>query len=154
MWRNARDTYMEDRVLSADPMELVQMLYQAAITSVGDARRHLAERQILHRAQSITKACNVLMELTGALDRERGGDISVRLAELYGYMQRRLVEANLKQSDEPLAEVASLLATLLEGWAGARERTRKAAPAPVATPWMQAASLEPAMAHVSVSWSF
>jgi flagellar protein FliS len=152
MWRNARNTYLEDRVLSADPLELVQLLYQAAITSVGDARRHLAEKQIMPRAQSITKACNILMELTAALDRERGGDISVRLAQLYGYMQRRLVEANLKQSDKALAEVADLLATLMEGWAGARERTRKTEP--VATPWMQAASLEPAMAHASGSWSF
>ena len=42
MWRNAYDTYLEDRILSADPVELVHMLYQAATTAIGDARRHLA----------------------------------------------------------------------------------------------------------------
>ena len=117
MWRNAHDTYLEERVLSADPVELVDLLYHAAITAVGEARRHLAEGRILPRARSISKACEILLELTTSLDYERGGEMSVRLAQLYGYMHRRLVDANFQQSDAPLAEVAGLLATLTEGWA-------------------------------------
>jgi flagellin-specific chaperone FliS len=36
-------------------------------------------------------------------------------------MVHRLLDANMTQSDEPLAEVSSLLATLAEGWAGIRQ---------------------------------
>ena len=36
MWQNARDTYLEGRVLSADPVELVDLLYQAATDAVSD----------------------------------------------------------------------------------------------------------------------
>jgi len=118
MWRNAHDTYLEERILSADPVELIQMLYQAALTAVADARRHLAERQILARAQSISRACNVLVELNTSLDLAGGGEIAIRLSQLYGYLHRRLVEANLQQNDQPLAEVSGLLSTLMEGWAG------------------------------------
>src|ERR1022692_1266923 len=120
MWRNAHETYLEERILSADPVELVHLLYQAAITAVGDARRHLAERQVLARARSVTMACDILVELNISLDFERGGEMSVRLAQLYGYMHRRLVEANFRQSDALLAEVAGLLDTLMEGWAGVK----------------------------------
>jgi len=152
MCRNAFDTYLEERILSADPVELVQMLYQAAITAVGDARRHLAERRILPRARSISKACDILLELNTSLDFERGGDLSVRLSHLYGYMHRRLLEANSHQTDAPLAEVAGLLYTLLEGWAGVKEGIQQ--DTPPETRWMPTPFAEPELAHASGGWSF
>jgi flagellar protein FliS len=155
MWRNAHDTYLEERVLSADPVELVELLYQASITAVGDARRHLAEGRIPARARSISKACDILLELTTSLDFERGGGMSVRLAQLYGYMHRRLVEANFRQADAPLAEVAGLLSTLREGWAGVRLGVREERETvPSENQWMPAFSPEPELAHASGGWSF
>lgn len=151
MWRNPYDTYLEDRILSADSIELVDLLYQAAISAVADARRHLAEGQILARARSISKAFDILMELNVSLDFERGGEMSVRLAQLYSYMHRRLVEANARQSDAALAEVAELLATLREGWVGVKAAMSQ--PEPRETPWMHSVSQEPELAHASGSWS-
>jgi len=156
MWRNVHDTYLEERVLSADPVELVDLLYQASITAVADARRHLAGGRILARARSISKACDILLELTTSLDFERGGEMSVRLARLYGYMHRRLIEANFRQSDDPLAEVAGLLSTLIEGWAGVKSGIKENAGKTVSrdTGWMPAFSPEPELAQCSASWSF
>ena len=47
---------------------------------------------------------------------EGGGELSTRLRALYRYCLVRLLDANLHQSDEPLAEVLGLLSTLSEGW--------------------------------------
>jgi flagellar protein FliS len=152
MWRNAHDTYLEDKILSADPVELVHLLYQACSSAVGNARRHLAEGEILPRTRAISKACDILMELTSALDHERGGELSGRLAQLYGYMQARLVQANCQQTDGGLAEVVGLLATLQEGWEGVRQSTRQAARS--ATPWIPAMAPEPELVHASSGWSF
>jgi flagellar protein FliS len=152
MWRNAHDTYLEDRILSADPVELVHLLYQACANAVEDARRHLAEGEILARARSISKACNILSELTSSLDHERGGSISERLAQLYSYMRRRLVEANCQQSDQLLAEVAGLIATLREAWEGVREGTNRVVR--TETPWMPAMCSKPELAQASGEWSF
>jgi flagellar protein FliS len=135
-------------VLSAGPLELIRLLYQAGVGAVRDARRYLAAGEIAARASSISKACEVLMELMNALDRDRGGEIAERLAALYAYMYSRLLDANLQQSDAPLAEVLSLMATLAEGWDGAQEREVKAAPA--ASPWSQPMGGEPETAH---AWS-
>jgi flagellar protein FliS len=150
MWRNAHDTYLEERILSADPVELVEMLYQAAITAVNDARRYLANGEIRARARSVSKACDILVELNTSLDYARGGEMSVRLGQLYGYMHRRLVEGNFRQADQPLAEVAGLLGTLLEGWAGLKAAGEP--PAPRENRWIPAYG-EPELAH-SGSWSF
>ncbi|MBZ5575919.1 MAG: flagellar export chaperone FliS [Acidobacteriia bacterium] len=119
MWNSAHDTYLESRVLSASPLELIRLLYQGALGAVREARRFLAEGKIAERSRSISKACEIVIELNASLHHEQGSEIATRLAALYDYMLRRLLEANQRQSDEPLADVLGLLSTLSEAWAAA-----------------------------------
>ena len=151
MFNGAHDTYLENRVLSADPLELVRLLYQGAIGSVQNARRHLADGKILERSRSITHACTLLTELLTSLDRERGGEIASRLASLYDYMQKRLLEANFRQIDEPLGEVLGLLTTISEGWTGIAAVAEP--PAVAASPWSQPSSQEREANYAQASWS-
>jgi flagellar protein FliS len=109
--------YVETEVLSADRARLVEILYRSAITAVGAARRHLAAGAIRERSTQITKALSVVYMLIGALDHGQGGEIAWRLSGLYTYISERLIEANTKQIDAPLAEVEILLSTLMEAWA-------------------------------------
>ena len=76
------------RVLSATGVGLINILYDAAIEAVADARRHLAEGNIAERSRSITKAVEILIELDNSLDIKAGGELSARLSDLYGYIQR------------------------------------------------------------------
>ena len=114
-----RDQYLETEVLTATPLQLTVMLYRAAIDSIAAARRHLKSGEIWERSRRINKASEIISELTQSLDHEVGGEISGNLAGLYGYMQTRLIEANMHQAEPPLAEVANLLSTLLEAWRAA-----------------------------------
>ena len=141
MWNQAHNAYLESRILNANPIELVRLMYQAAIGEVRNARLHLENRDIRSRAQAISKACAILTELTVALDRKAGGEYAQRLAGLYGYMMGKLTEANFEQRDEPMAEALGLLTTLLEGWEGVQSRLGSAAPPapqPPADAWAQA----------------
>ena len=113
MWN---DAYLESRVLSADPLELIRMLYQHALDSVRSARQHLAGGDIAARSKAISQAIAALSELTGSLDHSAGGTISRNLEQLYHYISQKLFEANFKQQDGPLAEVEALLTTLSEAW--------------------------------------
>lgn len=153
MWQNAHDAYLESRVLSADPTELVRMLYQAATRAVRNARQQLAAGDIAARARSITWACEILIELTGSLDHARGGEISRRLALLYDYMTRKLIEANFRQSDALLAEVLGLLSTLSEAWDGLKEQEAPTPAAEARTPWAQPLPQEPETGYPSQAWS-
>jgi len=149
MWQNAHDAYLESRIYAADPVELVRLLYQGCLETVREARRQLAAGEIAARARSISKACAILTELIVSLDRERGGEVARRLTALYDYMQRKLIEANFRQADEPLSEVLALLATLAEGWEGIQTKPAQ----PAGTPWVQA-SQEPEAAFAGQGWSF
>jgi flagellar protein FliS len=113
MWR---DKYVDTRVLSADPLELVHILYEHTLTMVADARRHLAQGDIAARGRSISRAIAAIDELDCSLDRDAGGSIARNLAALYQYMRLRLLTGNIRQEDAPLAEVEALLRTLGEAW--------------------------------------
>jgi flagellar secretion chaperone FliS len=160
MWNNAHYAYAETRILTADPMELVRLMYQSAITEVRRARTHLQGDDVRARASAISKACAILTELTVALDRKNGGEYARRLAELYAYMMRRLSEANFQRSEEPLEEVAGLLATLLEGWEGAQRQLESASPrgdlpaAPAIRPTPAAWAQSEPEAYAPQAWSF
>jgi flagellar secretion chaperone FliS len=136
MFENPYAVSLETKVYSATPLELVRMLYDAAVDSVRAARQHLAQGNIAERSRAITKTYRILAELYGALDRQRGGELSARLAALYDYMQRRLLDANFRQTDEGLAEVEKLLLPLQEAWSAIGVADRHTAPVeqPVSRP--------------------
>lgn len=113
---NPYSAYVESRVLTASPVQLVHLAYQGAIEAIVEARRHLAAKRIRERGQAITRAQLIITELQSSLDHRRGSDLSTRLASLYAYMQRRLREAHIKQLEEPMAEVQNLLETIDEAW--------------------------------------
>ncbi len=111
---------MESSVLSADPTELIGMLFQAAIEANAKARQHLAEGNIAARSRQIDRTCAIIAELAASLDLNAGGELSATLLHLYAYMERRLEEADYAGADRALAEVSDLLSALAEGWHSCR----------------------------------
>jgi flagellar secretion chaperone FliS len=109
--------YLKGRVQTADPLTLVRLLYDNGLQAVKSARERLAARDIAGRSRAISKASDCLCLLIDSLSLDEGGEISRNLLALYGYMQNRLLEGNLHQSDEALAEVEGLLSTLHGAWA-------------------------------------
>jgi len=116
MRSNVYRNFLEEEVLSASPVKLVQLLYGSALEAIGAARRYLRQGDIRARSRAITKAMTIITELSLSLDRDAGGSLSKNLAELYGYVEKLLIEANVRQTDTPLATAERLLTTLLEGW--------------------------------------
>jgi flagellar protein FliS len=86
------------------------------LDSITSARRYLKLGDIRARSRAISKAMAIVTELSLSLNHPAGGDVSKNLDELYGYVQTLLIQANVEQSDPPLAEVERLLSTLMEAW--------------------------------------
>jgi flagellar protein FliS len=110
------EAYLESAVYSAGPEELVTIMYEAAIQAIGRARRHLRSGDVEARSREITRAHAIVTELALALDHKPAPKLSRNLAELYDYIQRRLIEANTRSDDRSLAEASRLMSTLLDGW--------------------------------------
>ncbi len=116
MATNAYETYLENKILTADPVELVQILCRSALDAIRQARLDLREGRIRERSRAITRASDILNELALSLDHQAGGELSRNLVELYAYVQQLLVDGNTRQQDAPLAEAEKLVAALVEAW--------------------------------------
>ncbi len=148
MSNRACELYLEERILSADPLELVRLLYDGAIGAVREARQALAAGDIRARSQAISKASAIVLELNAALHHSRGWALSQRLAALYDYIFKRLLDANIQQIDAPLAEVLGLLSTLAEAW---RQIANQPEMPEAGSPW--AAPSEPPDSGAPQAWS-
>ena len=120
-----RKEYISNRVSAATPMELTRMLYEGAIQTVQEAIAAHRAGDILARGNAVTKAVEILSELRFSLRREVNPQYCDTLAGLYGYLQRRLIQAHAEKSESMLREVQSLVQTLLEGWTGAMDHVEK-----------------------------
>lgn len=113
--------YYEQKILNSEPIELVRLVYQTATASVREAREHLRNKRTRERSTAIMRAYAAIAELISSLRPEVAPELCGRLQGLYAYMERRLLDANMQQADEPLLEVLGLLTTLAEAWEGVAE---------------------------------
>src|ERR1700730_14377238 len=104
MSNNGYQNYVGDEVAEANPLKLVELLYRGALDSITAARRYLNLGDIRARSRAISKAMAIVTELSLSLNHTTGGDLRKNLDELYGYEQKLLIQANVGQSDPPLAE--------------------------------------------------
>ena len=118
-----RDNQLELVVNSATPVELVVLLYDGAIDATRRAVYAIGAGDIPAKIEHVTKATNIVCGLAAALDLSQG-EIAENLRGLYGYMQRQLLQANLRNSTERLEEVATLLDDLRGAWRTLAERER------------------------------
>jgi flagellar protein FliS len=114
--------YRANAVLTASPGRLVLMLYDGALKALQIAHDAFARPETdMARIQAINtqllKAQAIIGELQATLNHEAGGEFSRNLDRLYDYFLRRLIEANLRKDEKPVAEVERLLRDVRDAWA-------------------------------------
>ncbi|HSV20206.1 MAG TPA: flagellar export chaperone FliS [Casimicrobiaceae bacterium] len=119
---------LETGVAAASPQRLIVMLYDGALAALAEARAHIAAGRTAQKGRAIGKAISIVDEgLKAALDVSQGGDIARSLMQLYDYVSRRLLIANLRDDVALIDEANQLLTELRGAWATLAER--EAAPA-------------------------
>jgi flagellar protein FliS len=108
--------YEQTQVVTSSGIQLIVLLYDAAIQSIEIARREIQAQNIREKARFIGRAIAIVGELNSVLDHERGGDIARSLRRLYDYMLMELVEANARNNEQRLTGPLRCLTTLREAW--------------------------------------
>ena len=108
--------YREVAIKTASPLQLVVMLYDAAICCIQEAREQMERKDIASRSRSVNKCIAIISELQACLNLKAGGEIAVSLNRLYDYMKGRIFRANVEQTSQPLTEVETLLENLRSAW--------------------------------------
>jgi flagellar protein FliS len=108
---------LETQVMSASPVRLVTLMFGGARAAIAQARIHLQHGRTAERGIAISKAIRIVSEgLRQSLDMKAGGEIAATLDDLYDYILRSLLEANLRADVKALDIADRLLADLEQTW--------------------------------------
>lgn len=115
---NPLHAYRETKVRTAGQGKLIVMLYDEAIKQIDTALQGMENnsKKLDSVHNSITKAQDVITELTVSLDFDRGGEIAKTLFNLYMFFNSQLMEGNVRKDQTPVRTVRDLLAQLREAW--------------------------------------
>jgi flagellar protein FliS len=110
------DTYRRTNVHTRSPLELVVMLYDGLLQSLGEARDAMARKDVGARTIAISRALAILTELQGTLNMKEGGAIAEELDRLYAFAISRLVDVTTKRDASAIDEIVRVLTPLRDGW--------------------------------------
>lgn len=113
----AANAYMQTHVTTTTPGHLVVLLYDGAISFLEQAKVRINEKNYAQKGILISQALDIIAELDGSLNTEKGGDIAKNLHSLYAYCNSRLLFANLKMEIEPIDEVIGILSSFRSAFA-------------------------------------
>lgn len=108
----------------ASPHRLVQMLMEGALDKIATAKGLMARKDYAGKTQHITWAGSIVTGLRTSLDVEAGGEIAANLNDLYAYINRRLIDANVDNDVAILDEVMGLLVEIKSAWDAMPEDVR------------------------------
>jgi flagellar protein FliS len=106
----------ESAMEGASPHRLIQMLMNGAIDRLAQARGAMEREDIPSKGLLLGKAVSILGGLQSSLDKSHPSDLTASLDSLYDYMQRRLLEANMRNDISMVDEVSGLMKTIKSGW--------------------------------------
>ena len=114
--KNSYKAYSKTDVNTSDQLTLIIMLYDGLLRFLKKAMVKIEENDVEAAHNYFVRSKDIVNELLSTLHAEKGGDIGNNLRELYLYMFRRIVEANLKKDIEITKDVYQVAKTLHEGW--------------------------------------
>jgi len=114
--RHYHEVGVEAAAADATPHQLVQMLLDGAVARLAAARGAMQAGETARKAELVGRVIDIVAHLRAALDMEGGAELAANLDALYDYIERRLLEANLRNEPTLLDEVSSLLRELQSGW--------------------------------------
>lgn len=108
--------YQHTQVTTASGVQLIVLLYDAAVQSLQLARESMVNNNHRDKARFLGRAVAIVGELSNVLDLERGGTIARSLQRLYDYMLAEFLQANLRHDVRHLDGPIKCLTTIREAW--------------------------------------
>jgi flagellar protein FliS len=116
MYEAAARSYRQTNVLSADPLKLIHLCYEGAISSLKLARDAYVEQDYETKGKALVRTFDIIHELNASLDMKKGGDVAKNLRALYLYMTQALTEADLNKNLKVFDDVIRMIEELKSAW--------------------------------------
>lgn len=109
------NAYLANSVATASPARLLVMLWDRLVLDVESALRAQMKDDRVEAGKQLVHAQAIVTEFQATLDTE-GWQGGRELMALYGYLQRRLIQANVRQDQRATKEVLVHCRALRDTW--------------------------------------
>ena len=113
----AAQNYFRTKVMTATPEQLQLMLFDGAVRFGDQARVALEQKNYDQSYTLICRVQKILAEMSCTLKHDVAPELCSRLAALYTYAYKKLIEANVEHKLESLDEALNVLRFQRETWA-------------------------------------
>src|SRR3954469_17392290 len=117
MSNQAAANYLRTKVLTATPEQLQLMLYDGAIRFAEQAKLALEKKDFEGSYTGISRSQKILAELASSLKHDLAPELCGKLAALYNFAYRKLLEANIEHTVGPINDALDILRSQRETWA-------------------------------------
>lgn len=114
MTNNPYAQYERNKIMTATPAELTLMLYEGAIKFGNIAIKAIEDGDMEKAHANIVKVENIIDEFRRTLDFKY--PVAQDFENIYSYLSRRLVDANMKKDKEIMEEVVKHLRSVRDTW--------------------------------------
>jgi flagellar secretion chaperone FliS len=121
---SANKAYQNNSVQTASPGELTLMLYNGCLKFIGLARTAIETKNTQEKNTNLLKAQKIIQELMVTLNMDL--EISKSMMQMYDYINRRLVEANIQNDVKILDELEDYVTDFRNTWKEVIQINRRA----------------------------
>ncbi|NLM44968.1 MAG: flagellar export chaperone FliS [Clostridiales bacterium] len=114
---NPYQQYQQNVVNTSTPQELTLMLYNGLVKFLNLGVQAIENKEMENAHNNIIKAQRIIEEFMATLDMDY--DISKNLYSIYDFMNRRLIDANIRKDKDIVEEVLGLAKDLRDTWSQA-----------------------------------
>lgn len=104
------------RVTTADPHQLIQILFDEALADLAKGKRAMEARDFAAKSRFLSQAATIVSALEASLDHTRGGDISVSLAIVYKFARSRILRGAARNDTAMIEAARAALADIATAW--------------------------------------
>lgn len=111
-----QDSYLTTEVMTATPQKLQLLLLEAALRFAERARLHWKAAESEQACEALIRSQEIVAYILGGLNSESNPELTKKVAGIYLFIYRSLVEANLRQDESKLNDAIRVLEIERETW--------------------------------------
>ncbi|MCP4246932.1 MAG: flagellar export chaperone FliS [bacterium] len=116
MQPDTSNSYLRNAVLTASPEQLQLMLYDGAIRFARQGRDALVANDYEASYERLSRAQAIMIEMEAGLRHEVNPELCERMAAIYGFLYRKLVDASVQKDPSAIDDALKVLDIERETW--------------------------------------
>lgn len=108
------------RVSSADPHQLIQILFEEALSDLAKGIRAIEAKDYAAKSRYLSNAATITAALEASLDFNRGGDVAESLMIVYKFVRSRILRGAARNDPALIEAARNALAEIAAAWRSIR----------------------------------